>query len=94
MSTATTTHAAEKRPFSIERGVAAFAGVMVILSVALTHFVHPGFVWLTVFVGANLFQQAFTGFCPAAIVMRRLGLRREAEIANAGTAAASRAGRG
>lgn len=80
MSAAATTRPAERRPFSIERGVAAFAGIMVLLSVALTYWVHPGFVWLTVFVGANLFQQAFTGFCPAAVVMRRLGLRREAEI--------------
>lgn len=70
-----------RRPFSVERGVAAFAGFMVVLSVALTYYVHPAFVWLTVFVGANLFQQAFTGFCPAAAVMRRLGLRREADIA-------------
>jgi len=61
---------------SLERAVEAFAGFMVLLSVALTYFVHPGFVWLTVFVGANLFQQAFTGFCPAAIIMRRfLGFR-------------------
>ena len=66
---------------SIERSVDAFAGFMVLLSVALTYFVHPGFVWLTVFVGANLFQQAFTGFCPAAMVMRKLGLRRERELA-------------
>lgn len=65
---------------SIERGVAAFAGFMVVLSVALTYFVHPGFVWLTVFVGANLFQQSFTGFCPAAILLRRLGLRTEREL--------------
>lgn len=72
-----------KRPFSVERGVAAFAGIMVLASVALTYWVHPGFVWLTIFVGANLFQQAFTGFCPAAVVMRRLGMRREAEIARA-----------
>jgi hypothetical protein len=83
MSTATKTRPAEKRPFSIERGVAAFAGLMVLVSVALTQRVHPGFVWLTVFVGANLFQQAFTGFCPAASVMRRFGLRREAEIGGA-----------
>jgi hypothetical protein len=54
---------------------------MVLLSVALTYTVHPYFVWLTVFVGANLFQQAFTGFCPGAIVMRKLGLRRERELA-------------
>ena len=61
-----------QRKMSLEHAVEAFAGFMVLLSVALTVFVHPGFVWLTVFVGANLFQQAFTGFCPAAIVMRRL----------------------
>jgi len=66
---------------SIERGVEAFAGFMVLLSVTLTVFVHPGFVWLTVFVGANLFQQSFTGFCPAALVMRKLGMRSEWELA-------------
>jgi len=71
-----------KKPMSLERAVEAFAGIMVLLSVALTWFVHPGFAWLTVFVGANLFQQAFTGFCPAAIVMRRVfGLRPAAECA-------------
>lgn len=66
---------------SIERGVEAFAGFMVLLSVALTYFVHPYFVWLTVFIGANLIQQAFTGFCPAAMVMRKLGMRSERELA-------------
>ncbi len=60
------------RKMSLEHAVEAFAGIMVLLSVALTYFVHPGFVWLTVFVGANLFQQAFTGFCPAAIIMHRV----------------------
>ena len=57
---------------SLEHAVEAFAGFMVLLSVGLTYFVHPGFVWLTVFVGVNLFQQAFTGFCPAAIVLRKV----------------------
>ena len=57
---------------TLERAVEAFAGFMVLLSVALTIFVHPNWVWLTVFVGANLFQQAFTGFCPAAIIMRKV----------------------
>lgn len=84
MSTATRIGGVEDRSFSVERGVSAFAGLMVLLSVLLTYFVHPGFVWLTVLIGVNLFQQAFTGFCPAAMVMRRLGLRREAEIARAG----------
>lgn len=61
-----------EKKMSLEHAVEAFAGFMVLLSVVLTVFVHPGFIWLTVFVGANLFQQAFTGFCPAGIVMRKL----------------------
>jgi hypothetical protein len=65
---------------TLERAVEAFAGFMVLLSVALTYFVHPNWMWLTVFVGANLFQQAFTGFCPAAIIMRKaFGLKPCAE---------------
>jgi hypothetical protein len=60
---------------TLDRSVLAFAGFMVLLSVALTVWVSPLFVWLTVFVGANLIQSAFTGFCPAAIVMKRLGIR-------------------
>ena len=66
---------------SVERGVEAFAGLMVLLSVALTQLVHPNFMWLTVFVGANLFQQAFTGVCPAAWVMRKAGMRNERDRA-------------
>lgn len=65
---------------SLEKSVEAFAGIMVLLSVLLTYFVHPGFVWLTVFVGANLFQQAFTGFCPAAFVLHKLGFKTEREL--------------
>ena len=71
-----------KPKMSLERAVEAFAGVMILLSVLLTVFVHPGFIWFTVFIGANLFQQAFTGFCPAAIVLRRVfGFRPAAELA-------------
>ena len=81
MTTIAAKRTASARPFSLERAVEAFAGLMVLLSVALTVWVHPAFVWLTVFVGANLFQQAFTGFCPAALLMRRLGLRSERELA-------------
>lgn len=81
VSGSATSRVRPSRPMSLERAVEAFAGAMVLLSVVLTVFVHPAFVWLTVFVGANLFQQAFTGFCPAAIVMGRLGLRSEREMA-------------
>jgi small-conductance mechanosensitive channel len=60
---------------SIDRAVLAFAGLMVLASLLLTHFVHPGFVWFTVFIGVNLIQSAFTGFCPAATLFRKLGIR-------------------
>ncbi|MCL1091126.1 DUF2892 domain-containing protein [Shewanella profunda] len=66
---------------SLERSIMAFAGLMVLLSLVLTVYVHPNFIWLTAFVGANLFQSAFTGFCPAAMVLRKLGVKSEAEIA-------------
>lgn len=60
---------------TLDRSVLAFAGVMVLLSVVLTVWVSPYFVWLTVFIGANLLQSAFTGFCPAAIIFRKLGIK-------------------
>ena len=67
---------------SAERALTAFAGFMVLLSVALTVWVHEYFVWFTVFVGANLFQQSFTGFCPATIVLRKVfGFKTEKELA-------------
>jgi hypothetical protein len=70
-----------KNKMSLEHAVEAFAGLMVLLSVLLTYFVHHNWVWLTVFVGVNLFQQSFTGFCPAAIVLKKLfGLQTEEEI--------------
>ncbi|EEY99348.1 conserved hypothetical protein [Vibrio sp. RC586] len=60
---------------TIENGVRVLAGSMVLLSVILTWCVHPNFLWLTVFVGVNLIQSAFTGFCPAAFFLKKLGLR-------------------
>jgi len=66
---------------SVEKALTRFAGFMVLLSVALTYWVHPNFVWLTVFVGANLFQSSFTGFCPAASIFKMLGIKTEAQCA-------------
>ncbi|MCZ8078795.1 MAG: DUF2892 domain-containing protein [Fuscovulum sp.] len=60
---------------TLDRAVMAFAGVMVLVSVLLTSFVSPYFLWFTVFIGVNLIQSSFTGFCPAAMVMKKLGLR-------------------
>lgn len=59
---------------NLDRAVFAFAGVMTLLSVALTQFVSPWFVLFTVFIGLNLLQSAFSGFCPAAIVFKKLGV--------------------
>jgi hypothetical protein len=60
---------------SIDRAVFAVAGFMVLLSLLLAHYVSPLWLWFTAFVGLNLFQSAFTGFCPAAIIFKRLGLK-------------------
>lgn len=60
---------------TIDRAVMAFAGTVVLLSLALARLHDPAWLWLTAFVGANLFQAAFTGFCPLAIILKRLGVR-------------------
>jgi len=63
---------------SIERIVMAFAGLMIMLSVALGAaaspiFHHEYWLFFTAFVGLNLFQSAFTGFCPLAMILKKLG---------------------
>ena len=60
---------------SLDRSVLAFAGFMVLLSVVLTVWVSPYFVWFTVFIGLNLLQSAFTGFCPAASIFKWFGVK-------------------
>ncbi len=60
---------------TIDRAVFAFAGAMVLVSLALAHYHSPAWLWLTAFVGANLFQSAFTGFCPLAKILKALGVR-------------------
>ena len=57
---------------TVENAVRAFAGTIILVSLALGWWVHAGFFLLTAFVGANLLQSAFTGICPAAAVLRRL----------------------
>ena len=60
---------------TIDRSVLLFAGVMVLLSVALTLWVSQWFVLFTVFIGLNLIQSSITGFCPAASLFKRLGIK-------------------
>jgi hypothetical protein len=49
-------------------------GTMVLISVTLAHFVSPWWLLLAVFVGVNLIQSVFTGFCPAEVILHKLGL--------------------
>jgi hypothetical protein len=65
---------------STESGIRVLAGTFVLVSLALGApasplFVSSAFLWMTAFVGANLLQSAFTGFCPAAMILRRLGTK-------------------
>ena len=60
---------------TLDRAVLAFAGVVVLTSLALAHFVDPAWLWLTAFAGANMLQASFTGFCPAAMALRALGVK-------------------
>jgi len=60
---------------SIDRIVFAFAGIVILTSLALSQYHAVEWLWLTAFVGANLFQSAFTGFCPLAMVLKMLGAK-------------------
>jgi hypothetical protein len=58
---------------NLDRAVLAFAGIVVLASLALAHFVSPWWLALTAFAGLNMLQASLTGFCPAAIVFKKLG---------------------
>lgn len=60
---------------SIDRAVFAFAGTVVLFSLALSQLHAPNWLWLTAFVGANLLQSSLTGFCPLARILKALGMR-------------------
>lgn len=58
---------------NIDRIVFAFAGTVILISLALSYWHSPNWIWLTAFVGANMLQAAFTGFCPLAKALKALG---------------------
>ncbi len=60
---------------NVDKAVLAFAGFVVLLSLALGHYVNAYWYLLTAFAGLNMLQASVTGFCPAAIVFKKLGLR-------------------
>ena len=61
--------------FTVERGLRLIAGLLVVLSVLLGVYVNPWFFAFTAFVGLNLFQSAFTNWCPMMAILRKLGLQ-------------------
>lgn len=60
----------------ITRIVMATAGTFILVSLLLAHFVNPNWLWFTAFVGANLLQSAFTGFCPLVNILQKIGIRK------------------
>ena len=60
---------------NLDRTVLAFAGSMILISLALSRLFSPAWLLLTAWVGVVMFQSAFTGFCPAAILFRKLGVK-------------------
>lgn len=60
---------------NVDRALLVFAGVMILVSLVLTVKVHANFVWFTAFIAVNMIQASFTGFCPAAMVFKKLGVK-------------------
>lgn len=60
---------------NLDRAIFAFAGVMILISLLLAVYVSMYWLWFTAFIGANLLQSAFTGFCPAAMVFGKFGIK-------------------
>jgi hypothetical protein len=60
---------------TVERALRLIAGALVTLSVLLAVYVNANFLWFTAFVGVNLFQSAFTNWCPMMVILRKAGLR-------------------
>jgi len=60
---------------TLDSAVLRFAGIVVLVSVLLSIYVHPWWLGLTIFAGLNMLQASFTGFCPAAAIFKKLGVR-------------------
>ncbi len=60
---------------NVDSIVMRFAGAMILASLALAHWHSPNWLWFTAFVGANMLQASFTGFCPLAMILKRVGLK-------------------
>ena len=59
---------------TIERALRGIAGAVIIISVSLGYWVHPGFYLMTAFIGLNLLQSTFSNWCPMMAILNRAGL--------------------
>lgn len=60
---------------TLDAAVLRFAGFVVLISVLLSIYVHPYWIGLTIFAGLNMLQASFTGFCPAAMIFKKMGVK-------------------
>jgi hypothetical protein len=60
---------------TVERALRLMAGLVILFSLALAHYVSPNWLWLTAFVGLNLLQSTFTNWCPAMSIFRAMGMK-------------------
>ena len=60
---------------TIDKAVFAFAGTMIVLTVALSQIHSPNWLWFTAFIGVNIFQSAFTGLCPLVNILKKMGVK-------------------
>lgn len=73
---------------TVRRMINMIAGMMIMISVLLAHMAgsvditQPSWLWLTLFVGFNLFQFSLTNFCPLDVILRKMGVKTDAEVAN------------
>lgn len=74
---------------TVERALRMMAGIVILLSMALAYVVSPYWYWLTAFVGLNLLQSAFTNWCPAMAIFRKIGLPDNCRVQAKGTTAGS-----
>ena len=68
-------HRTTETGFNLDRAILAMAGLFILASLAIGYWVTPWAFLFTGFVGLNMFQAAFTGFCPAAIVFAKCGMK-------------------
>ncbi len=62
---------------TVNRALRLIAGIVILISLGLAIYVNKKWLWFTAFIGLNLIQSAFTNWCPAMIILRKLGLRED-----------------